>query len=223
MHRAWTATALVSAGLLVLSTLFYLYIAFVSYVLEHTGSNAHTGADSPVFAVLMRVAGPFDLVVAALAVLNTAFFFYWLFLSVGLARAIEPASVRYPPWTALLGFVVPIVNLWMPIYTLVDLDDFAARQEARSTARFPLLASAMMLCCVVALTASNRTSQASNAGVADFAAGQSLMQLASAGAIANILLLMLVQVFMHRTKPGQDIALAKLAAAEAASQPASWP
>ena len=65
------------------------------------------------------------------------FFLRWIWLAVTLARAVRQGSVRYAPWMAVAGFLVPIVNLWMPLLTMVDIEEFAAAQETRPTGVLP--------------------------------------------------------------------------------------
>ncbi|NKN38511.1 hypothetical protein HFC70_19360 [Agrobacterium sp. a22-2] len=93
--------------------LYYLYIAFVCYVVEHTGSTANTGADSAIFAALADGARSFDASVLLLGVLEGIAFLYWVWVSVRLSLQALPGSVRYTAFVSVIGFLVPCV-IWMP-------------------------------------------------------------------------------------------------------------
>lgn len=218
-RRAWTVTACASGTMLALTAGFYLYLAFVSYVVEKTGSAFRTGAESPIFQMVLAASGPFDLCLAVLQLLTILFFLRWIWLSVKLARAIRRDSVRYTPWVAVLGFFVPIANLWMTIHTLKDIEAFSASQEERAPPVFPWYPSGMVLSGVLVLGLWRIVSAAPLDGFSDPAASQRLMQIAAFGAIAHLVLLMLTHAYMHLVLPGQELALRELAEAEGPISP----
>ena len=218
-RRAWNVTAFASGAMLALTAGFYLYLAFVSYVVEKTGSAFRTGAESPLFQMVLAASGPFDLCLALLQFLTILFFLRWIWLSVRLARAIRRDSVRYTPWVAVLGFLVPIANLWMTICTLRDIEEFSAGQEERSAPAFPWYPTGMVLSGVLVLGLWRIVSAAPLDGFSDPAASQRLMQIAAFGAVAHLVLLMLTHAYMHLVLPGQELALRELAEAEGPTSP----
>lgn len=213
-RRAWVLTAGVSGAMLALSTAFYLYLAFVSYVVEKTGSAFRTGAESPAFQVLLDFSGSFDLGLTVFQLLAILFFLRWIWLSVTLARAVRQGSVRYAPWMAVAGFLVPIVNLWMPLLTMVDIEEFAAAQETRPTGVLPWYPAGMVLTGILVYGLWQIVSAAPVDGFADPSASQRLMQIAALGAIANMVLLMQTYAYMHAVTPGLELALRELAEAQ---------
>ncbi|MBW8321324.1 MAG: DUF4328 domain-containing protein [Arenimonas sp.] len=213
-RRAWNVTACAVGAMLTLTAGFYLYLAFVSYVVEKTGSAFRTGAENPLFQMVLDVSGIFDLCLAVLQFLTILFFLRWIWLSVTLARAIRRDSVRYTPWVAVLGFFVPIANLWMTTSTLRDIEKFSAGQEERVPPAFPWYPAGMVLCGVLVLGLWRIVSAAPLDGFADPAASQRLMQVAAFGAVAHLVLLMLTHGFMRLVSPGQELALRELAEAE---------
>lgn len=213
-RRAWVLTACVSGAMLALSTAFYLYLAFVSYVVEKTGSAFRTGAESPAFQALLDLSGSFDLGLTVFQLLAILFFLRWIWLSVTLARAVRQGSVRYAPWMAVAGFLVPIVNLWMPLLTMVDIEEFAAAQETRPTGVLPWYPAGMVLTGILVYGLWQIVSAAPVDGFSDPSASQRLMQVAALGAIANMVLLMLSYAYMHAVTPGLELALRELAEAQ---------
>lgn len=213
-RRAWVLTACVSGAMLALSTAFYLYLAFVSYVVEKTGSAFRTGAESPAFQALLDFSGSFDLGLTVFQLLAILFFLRWIWLSVTLARAVRQGGVRYAPWMAVAGFLVPIVNLWMPLLTMVDIEEFAAAQETRPTGVLPWYPAGMVLTGILVYGLWQIVSAAPVDGFSDPSASQRLMQVAALGAIANMVLLMLTYAYMHAVTPGLELALRELAEAQ---------
>lgn len=220
-RRAWILTACVSGAMLALSVAFYLYLAFVSYVVEKTGSAFRTGAESPVFQTLLDLSGSFDLFLTVFQLLALLFFLRWIWLSVALSRAVRRDSVRYAPWVAVAGFLVPIVNLWMPLLTMVDIEEFAAAQETRPTATLPWYPAGMVLSGILVHGLWQIVSAAPLDGFSDPSASQRLMQVAAIGAIANMVLLMLTYAYMHAVTPGLELALRELAEAQGLASAAS--
>ncbi|MBA3040607.1 MAG: DUF4328 domain-containing protein [Alphaproteobacteria bacterium] len=219
-RRAWVLTACVSGAMLALSTAFYLYLAFVSYVVEKTGSAFRTGAESPAFQALLDLSGSFDLGLTAFQLLAILFFLRWIWLSVTVARAVRQGSVRYVPWMAVAGFLVPIVNLWMPLLTMVDIEEFAAAQETRPTGILPWYPAGMVLSAILVYGLWQIVSATPVDGFSDPSASQRLMQVAALGAIANMVLLMLTYAYMHAVTPGLELALRELAEAQGLASPA---
>ncbi len=222
-RRAWVLTASVAGAMLALSAVFYLYLAFVSYVVDKTGSAFRTGAESRVFQTLLDLSGSFDLCLTVFQLLTLLFFLRWIWLSVTLSRAVRRGSVRYAPWMAVAGFLVPIVNLWMPLLTMVDIEEFAAAQETRPTAVLPWYPAGMVLSGILVYGLWQIVSAAPVDGFSDPSASQRLMQVAAFGAIANMVLLMLTYAYMHAVTPGLELALRELAEAEGLVFTASLP
>lgn len=222
-RRAWVLMACVSGVMLTLSVGFYLYLAFVSYVVEKTGSAFRTGAESPLFQAMLEVTGPFDLSLAVLQALTILFFLCWIWLSVRLANAVRRDSVRYTPWMAIVGFFIPVANLWMPLYTLIDLEDFAAESESRAVSSIPWYPAGIVLTAILAFGLMRIVGDAPVDGFSDPAASQRLMQVAAVGAIAHLVLLMLTYAYMHAVSPGLELALRELAEAEGLVSTASPP
>jgi hypothetical protein len=213
-RRAWNVCAWLSGLMLIVSVGFYLYIGFVSYVIEQTGSAFRTGVESELFQVILTASGVFDLCLIVLVVLTILFFLRWIWLSVTLARAVRRQSVRYSPWVAVAGFLVPIANLWMSLFTLVDLEAFSATQETRPASAFPWYPAGIVLSGSLAYGLGQIVSITPVDGFADPAASQMLMQVAAAGSIAHLVLLMLTHAYMRMVLPGQELALVELTEAE---------
>lgn len=203
------------------SVLYYLYIAFVCYVVEHTGSAANTGADSAIFDVIDAAARPFDASVLLLSVVKGVVFLYWIWVSVRLALQTLPGSVRYTAFISVMGFLVPVANIWMPLFTLIDLEEFSAVQGETPTDGFAKLPGLLTTLGLVYGGLSPVVSSMPDDISTDLAAAQAMMQTAAVFSITGILLMMVSFTFLVKVKPGQDIALAKLAAAEVANEPAS--
>ncbi|NKN38510.1 hypothetical protein HFC70_19355 [Agrobacterium sp. a22-2] len=106
-------------------------------------------------------------------------------------------------------------------FTLIDLEEFSAVQEETSRDGFAWLPGIMMVLMVVEYGLSPIVSSMPDDITNDLAAAQTMMQTAAVNSITGILLLMVAFAFLVKVKPGQDIALAKLAALEAAKEPAS--
>ncbi|GEO85062.1 MULTISPECIES: DUF4328 domain-containing protein [Alphaproteobacteria] len=213
-RRAWVVLAWLSGSMLVLSVGFYLYIAFVSYVIEHTGSTFRTGADSAAFQVMLNASGVFDLCLTVLEAVAILVFLRWIWLSVVLARAVNRESVRYAPWVAVVGFLVPIVNYWMPLQVLIDLEAFAAAEEERPVSAFPWYPAGMVFCGFLAYGLWQIVNATPVEGFSNPAASQRLMQIAALGAIAHLVLLMLSNAYMRIVSTGQELALRELAETE---------
>ena len=216
-RRAWFLTACVSGAMLTFSVGFYLYIAFVNYVIEKTGSTFRTGAESQLFQAMLEFTGPFDLVLAVVQALTLLLFLRWIWLSVRLANAVRRDSVRYSARLAIVGFFVPVANLWMPLFTLIDLEDFAAERESRAAPAVPWYPAGIVLSAILATGLMRLVAAAPTDGFSDPAASQQLMQVAAVGAIAHLVLLMLVHAYMQRLLPGQELALVELTESEGLS------
>lgn len=215
-RRAWTLAASISGVMLALSVAFYLYLAFVSYVIEKTGSAFRTGAESPLFQVLLEFSGAFDLCLAAFQVLAVLFFLRWIWLALTLARKLDRGSIRYAPLVAIAGFLVPVVNLWMPLFTMIDLDEFAASRETRSVPAIPWYPASILLSAILAFGLMRIVNDTPVDGFSDPGASQRLMQVAAIGAIAHMVLLLLTHGFMALVTPGLDLAVLELAEAQGA-------
>lgn len=215
-RRAWTLAASISGVMLGLSVAFYLYLAFVSYVIEKTGSTFRTGAESPLFQVLLEISGIFDLCLAAFQVLAILFFLRWIWLALTLARRLERGSIRYAPLVAIAGFLVPVANLWMPLFTLIDLEEFAAVRETRSVPALPWHPAGIVLSAILAFGLMRIVNDAPVDGFSDPGASQRLMQIAAIAAIAHMVLLLMSHAYMSLVTPGLELALLELAEAEGA-------
>lgn len=220
-RRAWFLAACVGGAMLTFSVGFYLYIAFVNYVIEKTGSTFHTGAESLLFQAMLDLTGPFDLTLAVVQAFTLLFFLRWTWLSVHLANAVRRDSVRYSARLAIVGFFVPVANLWMPLYTLIDLEDFSAESESRTAPSIPWYPAGIVLSATLATGLMQIVSAAPADGFSDPAASQHLMQVAAVGAIAHLVLLMLVHAYMQRLSSGQELALVELTESEGMSSPDS--
>ncbi|WP_416798356.1 DUF4328 domain-containing protein [Ciceribacter azotifigens] len=215
-RRLWEWLALATGALIAVKVVSYLYLAFASYVVERTGSRVTAGIDSPAVRTWFSIEIGWD---AAVILLGAVLLIVWLrliWLSVVLAERIAPGSVRYPPWMAVTGFLVPIVNLWMPVYTMSDLDEFCAREEGRSTAPFPLQPALIVTLTLAAFRLDAASFDISGSAPMDMASARTALHLVAAGGVGKLLLLLVCDGFLRAIRPGQEIALADLSSRERA-------
>ncbi|RCW27459.1 uncharacterized protein DUF4328 [Ciceribacter lividus] len=215
-RRLWEWLALATGVLIAVKVVSYLYLAFASYVVERTGSRVTAGIDSPAVQAWFQIEIWWDITVILLGAVLLIVWLRLIWLSAVLAERISPGSVRYAPWVAVAGFLVPIVSLWMPVYTMSDLGNVFAREEGRSTDAFPWIPALIVTLALVSFGLDAASFDISGSAPIDMASARTALHLAAAGGAGKLLLLLACDGFLRAIRPGQEIALADLSSRERA-------
>lgn len=213
-RRLWEWLALATGALIAVKVVSYLYLAYATYVVERTGSRVIAGIDSPAVRTWLSIEVGWDITVILLGAVLLIVWLRLIWLSVVLAERISPGSVRYAPWVAVAGFLVPIVSLWMPIYTMSELGDLSAREEGRSAAPLPWYPALIVTLTLVSFRLDAASFDISGAAPIDMASARTALHLVAAGGVGKLLLLLACDGFLRAIRPGQEIALADLSGRE---------
>lgn len=209
-RRLWEWLALATGVLIAIKVVSYLYLAFASYVVERTGSRVTAGIDSPAVQAWFQIEIGWDITVILLGAVLLIVWLRLIWLSVVLAERISPGSVRYAPWVAVAGFLVPIVSLWMPVYAMSDLGNVSAREEGRSTDAVQWHPALIVILALVSFGLDAASLDISGSAPIDMASARTALHLVAAGGVGKLLLLLACDGFLRAIHPGQEIALADL-------------
>ncbi len=215
-RRLWEWLALATGALIAVKVVSYLYLAFASYVVERTGSRVTAGIDSPAVQAWFQIETGWDITVILLGGVLLLLWLRLIWLSVVCAERISPGSVRYAPWVAVAGFLVPVVSLWMPVYAMSDLGDVSAREEGRSTDAFQWRPALIVTLALVSFGLDAASLDISGSAPIDMASARTALHLVAAGGVGKLLLLLACDGFLRAIRPGQEIALADLSSRERA-------
>ncbi|MCL6706124.1 DUF4328 domain-containing protein [Pseudomonas sp. R2.Fl] len=204
---AWRGAANLCRLLLAIGAVAALYIGSLHHRLAVAGWMDRANFDRDAVSRIVRWAPLFDLGLLFCGLLCLIFWLRWVFLSARLVRLLDPAAMRYSPAEAVLGFLVPIVHFWMPIYALVDLEDFSAAQRRVETPALPVKPAAIVVLAVVAITL---ISSVFFYPMDDFSfpeRGQWVMAGVATAALACLVMLEVMDSLVREVGKGQRIAL----------------
>ncbi|MBR0556774.1 DUF4328 domain-containing protein [Ciceribacter sp. L1K23] len=147
----WRLSAVVTGILLVIGGAGALYLSALNHQLAIGSWIERALFDRGPVAAIVVWLPLFDLCLIGLSIFTIYFWLRWIAVAVRAARSVESGSVRYSPAVAVLGFLVPVVNLWMPLYTLLDLEHFAASVNGEKASPFVVRPTMVVLLGLLAL------------------------------------------------------------------------
>lgn len=202
---AWRAAASFCCLLLAAGAVVSLYMSSLHYRLTVAGWMDRANFDRSVVSGIVEWAPLFDIALVFCGLLCLIFWLRWVFLSTRLARLVDSESVRYSPAEAALGFLVPVVHFWMPIYALVDLQDFSAAQRREETPALPVKPAAIVVLAIVAFTLIGSVFFYPMDDFSFPERGQWVMLGVATAALACIVMLEVMESLVREVEKGQQI------------------
>lgn len=214
---AWRGVANLCRLLLAAGAVAALYIGSLHYRLTVAGWMDRANFDRGVVSGLVRWAPLFDLALIFFGLLCLILWLRWVFLSTRLVRLVDPTAMRYSPVEAVLGFLVPVAHFWMPIFTLVDLQDFSAARRRVETPALPVKPAAIVVLAIVAVTL---ISSVFFYPMDDFSfpeRGQWVMLGVASAALSCLVMLEVMESLVREVEKGQQIVFDQEEAGEIAT------
>lgn len=229
LRRGWLMAAIVTGVLYACLIPFYLYTAWVQYVVVATGAAAYTGINGWLVRLMARWAGLIDANIILLQVIGLAFWFGWLWFANRFAVALtqvgreaegQSASpvhrLRFGAGFIILFWFVPVLNvLFVPLALLeiarTTLHDSSQDDAGEShTPDMAWLAWGIgglnFLSDGLFFALVHRPVDAFD----DPVSGQTLMHLAAASGVVSLLLLLAIDAYIRRLTDAQETRLARL-------------
>lgn len=216
LRRGWVVCAVITGALYMLLVPFYLYTAWVQYVVEATGAALYTGVNGWLVQIMASWAGPMDSAIIVFQVLGLVFWFGWLWLSCSFATLVAPAGkLRFGMFSITLCWFVPVLNMLVVPLALIDIvnatmSDPQAPAETAPDGEIPVLAWAIGILNLLGdglfFYLAHTSSSAFESGVS----GQNLMHIAAASGIVTLLLLLAMDAYIRRLADAQEIRAARL-------------
>ena len=214
-RRAWWALAPITGLMLTGSAAYELYFAYVSYVLEHTGTTRNTGAESSLVGFILSFDGVFILLVYLAELMSLLAWLRYVWLSLVLVDRLQPGLRRHSPLVTLAGFFVPVASFWIQVRAMNDIGRVADVSRNRPPRISPALPAAITLLFFVALQFSRVVDAVPATTFSDTNDVQQAMLLSSSADIAAFAILLLCDGFMLSVLKGQLRGIAKLKRAPA--------
>lgn len=218
---AWRVWASVCGILLMLGACVALFFASLHYRLAVGDWTERALFDrSPVVAVV-NWAPLFDLALLAALLMCLFFWLRWVYLAAKTVWLVDDTALRHSPMVAVFGFLAPVAQLWMPIFTLVDIEDFATRERRKAFLEtapdekpdLPLKPGAIVLMALVSL---GMIGAVFTFPIDDFSTpmiGQRVMLAVAAASISALVLLVLVDSYIRGVERELRMALERAEAA----------
>jgi hypothetical protein len=182
------------------------------YRLTVAGWIDRANFDRSAVSAIVQWAPLFDLALIFCGLLCLIFWLRWVFLSTRLVRLVDPDAMRYSPAEAALGFLVPVVHFWMPIYALVDLQDFSAAQRREETPALPVKPAAIVVLAILAFTLIGSVFFYPMDDFSFPERGQWVMLGVATAALACIVMLEVMESLMREVEKGQQILFERMGA-----------
>ena len=224
MRRGWLILAVLCGLTYLILVPFYLYTAWVEYVMAATGVATRTGVNSWLVQVVAHSAGRLEVLSIAFRVLGACFWLAWLWYAVCFAIRLSPdAPPRYGPWISVLCWFVPVVQYILPQVVMIDIaritvrDDRSPPDEGDGETLPNLdsrdlywLTPAILVCNLVSLGLMKVIGEAMSGGLTFSTHGQHILHLASAAGVVGLLLLLCVDAYMRTVAKAQETRAARL-------------
>lgn len=216
LRRGWLVAAAITGVLYGLLIPFYLYTAWVQYVVVATGVATHTGVNGWLVRLMARWAGLMDASIIVFQVIGMVLWFGWLWFSSRFAVQLgNPVKLRFNVVLIAVFWFVPVLNLIIVPLVLMDLaratlHDPQLEDAFEGQAEITWLAWAIAVLNLTGdglfLALAHRSADAFNNAVS----GQTLMHLAAASGVVALLLLLTIDAYIRRMTRAQDIRLARI-------------
>lgn len=229
LRRGWLLAALIIGALYAVLIPFYLYTAWVQYVVVATGAAAYTGVNGWLVRLIAAWAGLIDANIIGFQVIGLAFWFGWLWFSNRFAVALtqvgslaegqsgtQAGRVRFGAAFIVIFWFVPVLNLLFVPIALMDIARTTLHDPQQESVPESHIRDMAWLAwgigglnflgdCLFFLLA-HRPVDAFD----DPVSGQTLMHLASASGVVSLLLLLTIDAYIRRLTAAQETRLARL-------------
>jgi Domain of unknown function (DUF4328) len=217
LRRGWLIAAVITGVLYALLIPFYLYTAWVQYVVVATGAAAYTGVNGGLVRLMAAWAGLIDASIIVFQVIGLAFWFGWLWFSARFAVILSPqGKLRFGAASLVIVWFIPVLNLLFVPLALMDIarttmhDPQQEAPEAEATPDMPWLAWIIGLLDLVGdglfFILAHRPPDAFDNPVS----GQTLMHLAAASGVVTLMLLLAMDAYIRRLTEAQETRLARI-------------
>jgi hypothetical protein len=215
-RRGWLLAAVITGLLYMLLVPFYLYTAWVQYVVVATGAAAYTGVNGWLVQVMATWAGPMDSSIIVFQVLGLVLWFGWLWLACRFASILAPTGkLRFGVFFITLFWFVPVLNMLFVPLGLIEIanatmTDPHAPPEAEPDRDIPVLAWAIGILNLVGDGLFFYLAHTSSGAYENPVYGQNLMHVAAASGIVTLLLLLAMDAYIRRLASAQETRAARL-------------
>lgn len=216
LRRGWLITAVITGVLYLLLVPFYLYTAWVQYVVVATGAAAYTGVNGWLVQVMAAWAGPMDRSILIFQVLGLVLWFGWLWFSCRFAiRLVPEGKLRFGPVSITICWFIPVLNVLLVPLALIDIanlttNDRQAGADIVPDSEMPWLAWSIGGLNLLGDGLFFYLTHISAGLYENPVYGQSLMHVAAASGVVTLLLLLAMDAYIRRLASAQDIRLARL-------------
>ncbi|MCE6074892.1 DUF4328 domain-containing protein [Agrobacterium vitis] len=225
MRRGWLVLAALCGVLYFILVPFFLYTAWVQYVVAATGFATYTGVTSWLAQGVGRWAAFIEVGAVVFRVASACFWLAWLWFAVHFAARLSPdAPPRLGPWVSVICWFVPIIKYIFPQVVMMEIaritmrDDHAPPEGQAPDHDLPVLnvrdlywlVPSILVCNLVSLTVMNVVSQAVADQLQFSAHSQHILHLAAAGGVASLLSLLAMDAYARTMAKAQETRLARL-------------
>lgn len=216
LRLSWLVAAVITGGLYMLLVPFYLYTAWVQYVVVATGAAAYTGVNGWLVQIMAAWAGPMDSGIVVFQVLGLVFWFGWLWLSCRFVALLAPGEkMRFGAFSMTILWFAPVLNMLLVPLGLMELahattKDPQALPDAEPDRDIPVLAWSIGILNLLGDGLFFYLAQTSSESYENPVYGQNLMHIAAASGIVTLLLLLAMDAYIRRIAQAQEIRAARL-------------
>ncbi|MCM2291288.1 hypothetical protein NAC44_02965 [Allorhizobium sp. BGMRC 0089] len=199
---------------------FYLYSAWVQYVVVKTGATAMTAINGRLIAIVMLWAPPIEDILILLRLLALVFWLSWLWSAARFAWTLEPEKrLHFYPVATLILWFVPVINVIAMPLALNDIARTVMRepQPASDAAPLTMPGKADMLWLSGAIGLLHGASDAlffylAKVPISDFQdplKGLNLTHAAAGIGVVTLLMLLAMDAYIRKLTLAQEIRLAR--------------
>ncbi|TWD55286.1 uncharacterized protein DUF4328 [Agrobacterium vitis] len=216
LRRGWLFCAVITGALYMLLVPFYLYTAWVQYVVEATGAAISTGVNGWLVQIMASWAGPMDSGIVVFQVLGLVLWFGWLWLSCRFVALLgHGEKMRFGAFSITVLWFAPVLNLLFVPFGLMEIANATTKDpqslaDAEPDRDIPVLAWGIG---ILNLLSDGLFFYLANTSASAFAgeiSGQNLMHIAAVSGIVTLLLLLAMDAYIRRIAEAQETRAARL-------------
>ncbi|MBB4953825.1 hypothetical protein H4S14_001885 [Agrobacterium vitis] len=216
LRRGWLITAVGTGLLSGLLVPFYLYTAWVQYVVVATGGAGYTGVNGWLVQVMAAWAGPMDRSIIVFEVLGLVLWFGWLWLACRFARVLAPdGRLRFGAFSIAICWFIPVFNVLFVPLALIELANVTMHDPQLETTEAEQSEMVWLAWMIGGLNLVGDglffyLTQTSSDAYQSPDYGQSLMHIAATSGVVTLLLLLAMESYIRRLTSAQETRLARL-------------